>query len=165
LKLSRWRMGGADAAVGDGPLFALLGEVLPGRAFEEGHDLRDLGEDAVGRVVGLVHPHALHDLGDDDAVGFGAFEGGDDGIDALDAALAVGEGAALLEEAGGGQDDVGELAVGVMKSSCTTRKSRALSAALRTCSVLGSVWATSSPMIQRALRWPARAASYICGIL
>ena len=102
----------ADPAVGDGPLGALFGEVLPGGAFEEGHDLRNLGEDSLGGVVGLVHPHALHDLGDDDAIRFGALDRGNDGIDALHTALAVGEGATLLEEGRGGQDDVGELAGG-----------------------------------------------------
>ena len=54
-------------------------------------------------------------------------------------------------------------AVGVMNNSCTTRNSSAFSAAF-TYSVLGSVCATSSPMIHIAFSFPPSAASYICGI-
>ncbi len=55
------------------------------------------------------------------------------------------------------------LAVSVMKSSCTT-KSSSWPRALRTCSVLGSVCAMSSPATQKAFSVPSSMASYICGI-
>ena len=116
---------GARAAFADGPLLAVVAEFFPHDAFEKWDDARDLGEDAVGRVVGLRDAHAVHDVHDDLAVGLRAGERRDDFVHALHAALAIREGAALFKERRTGQHDVRELrdfAVRPTLQSLTLRK-------------------------------------------
>jgi uncharacterized protein (DUF433 family) len=85
-------------------------------------------------------------------------------LHALDAALAVGEGAFFFQERRAGQHHVGQFGGFGHKNSCTT-SSRAFSTALATWLVFGSLCTMSSPMTQRALSLPASAASYISGMV
>ena len=80
----------------NGPLLAVVAEFIPHGTFKKWDDAGDLGEDAVGRVVGLRDAHAVHDVHDDLAVGLRAGERRDDFVHALHAAFATGEGAALF---------------------------------------------------------------------
>ena len=43
-------------------MLAVDAEIFPGRSFEERHDLRDLGEHAIRRVIGLREAEALQKL-------------------------------------------------------------------------------------------------------
>ena len=81
---------GADATFLNRPLSALFGESIPGGAFEERDDAGDFGEHTFRGVVGLGEAHPLHDFAENLSVGFGAGEWGDDGIDALHSAFAIG---------------------------------------------------------------------------
>ena len=98
---------GVGAISGDGPLLAIDVEVFPSDAPEEGDDSGNLGEHAVRCVVGLREPETLQHLAHDLTVGLGAGQRFHGGVHTLHAALGIGEGAALLEEARCRKNDVG----------------------------------------------------------
>jgi hypothetical protein len=78
--------------------------------------LGDFCEHAIGRVVRLREAETLNDFAQNLAIGLGAFKRFHRGVDALHAALAVGEGAAFFQEGSAGRMTLANLAVSVMKN-------------------------------------------------
>ena len=88
-------------------MLAVVAELVPCDAGEEGHDAGDLFQHALGGVGGLGVTHAVHQIDDDLAVWFRACQGLPDPSHPLDPSLAVGEGAILFERGAGGENDGG----------------------------------------------------------
>ena len=104
------RTGESVAVFGDGPLQgAVAFEAFVADAGEHGGEAGDLVHDFGGVLIVPVGTEALGDELDDLPVGLGFAEGFEGFVDALDAALGVGEGAFFFERGRGGKDHVGIL--------------------------------------------------------
>lgn len=88
-------------------MLAVVAQLLPFHAREEGDDAGDLFEYAVGGVVGLGVLHAIHEFDDDSPVGLGSRQRLPHLSHALNSSFTIGEGTLFFEGGGAGQDDVG----------------------------------------------------------